>query len=244
MTSFPGSPSVRKARSSGSIRSTRWPASSSSSTTPTRSRGRLTAQHGGGAPSAGRGAATDRAASRRRFRSRSRSTPPTSSRQADAMAVDDRASTRRWPPWRCSCTRSRRSSSPTRCWPALGVIEVIPPEAPLTLFVWGPKRVVPVKHHRLHDHRGGVRPRRSTRFAPRSALGARRPQLPRPGAAERRRRAVHGPPGRQGSDGHHRRRGQRSPARYPAQSSAQHRLRAEIMFDTTSRYSGLETTGD
>jgi hypothetical protein len=28
---------------------------------------------------------------------------------------------------------------------AAGVIEVIPPEAPLTLFVWGPKRVLPVK---------------------------------------------------------------------------------------------------
>jgi hypothetical protein len=28
---------------------------------------------------------------------------------------------------------------------AFGVIEVIPPEAPLTLFVWGPKRVVPVR---------------------------------------------------------------------------------------------------
>jgi hypothetical protein len=28
---------------------------------------------------------------------------------------------------------------------ALGVIEVIPPEAPLTLFVWGPKRVLPVR---------------------------------------------------------------------------------------------------
>jgi hypothetical protein len=27
----------------------------------------------------------------------------------------------------------------------LGIIEVIPPEAPLTLFVWGPKRVVPVR---------------------------------------------------------------------------------------------------
>jgi len=26
-----------------------------------------------------------------------------------------------------------------------GIIEVIPPEAPLTLFVWGPKRVVPVR---------------------------------------------------------------------------------------------------
>jgi len=28
---------------------------------------------------------------------------------------------------------------------AAGVIEVIPPEAPLTLFVWGPKRVLPVR---------------------------------------------------------------------------------------------------
>src|SRR5215213_7500764 len=27
----------------------------------------------------------------------------------------------------------------------LGVIEVVPPEAPLTLFVWGPKRVLPVR---------------------------------------------------------------------------------------------------
>jgi hypothetical protein len=27
----------------------------------------------------------------------------------------------------------------------LGIIEVIPPEAPLTLFVWGPKRVLPVR---------------------------------------------------------------------------------------------------
>jgi hypothetical protein len=27
----------------------------------------------------------------------------------------------------------------------VGVIEVIPPEAPLTLFVWGPKRILPVR---------------------------------------------------------------------------------------------------
>jgi hypothetical protein len=27
----------------------------------------------------------------------------------------------------------------------IGVIEVIPPEAPLTLFIWGIKRVVPVR---------------------------------------------------------------------------------------------------
>jgi len=27
----------------------------------------------------------------------------------------------------------------------LGVIEVVPPEAPLTLFVWGPRRVLPVR---------------------------------------------------------------------------------------------------
>jgi hypothetical protein len=28
---------------------------------------------------------------------------------------------------------------------AAGVIEIIPPEAPLTLFVWGPKRILPVR---------------------------------------------------------------------------------------------------
>lgn len=28
---------------------------------------------------------------------------------------------------------------------ALGILEVVPPEAPLTLLVWGPKRVVPVR---------------------------------------------------------------------------------------------------
>ena len=28
---------------------------------------------------------------------------------------------------------------------ALGTIEIIPPEAPMTLFIWGPKRVLPVR---------------------------------------------------------------------------------------------------
>src|SRR5256885_457995 len=28
---------------------------------------------------------------------------------------------------------------------AFGVLEVIPPEAPLTLLVWGPKRIVPIR---------------------------------------------------------------------------------------------------
>jgi hypothetical protein len=28
---------------------------------------------------------------------------------------------------------------------ALGTIEIVPPEAPLTLFIWGPKRIVPVR---------------------------------------------------------------------------------------------------
>jgi hypothetical protein len=27
----------------------------------------------------------------------------------------------------------------------LGLLEIVPPEAPLTLFVWGPSRVVPVR---------------------------------------------------------------------------------------------------
>lgn len=32
---------------------------------------------------------------------------------------------------------------------AAGIIEVIPPEAPLTLFVWGPSRILPVRVTRL-----------------------------------------------------------------------------------------------
>jgi len=28
---------------------------------------------------------------------------------------------------------------------ALGTIEIVPPEAPMTLFIWGPKRIVPVR---------------------------------------------------------------------------------------------------
>ena len=32
---------------------------------------------------------------------------------------------------------------------AAGIIEVIPPEAPLTLFVWGPSRILPVRLTRL-----------------------------------------------------------------------------------------------
>jgi hypothetical protein len=28
---------------------------------------------------------------------------------------------------------------------AVGTIEIIPPEAPMTLFIWGPKRVLPVR---------------------------------------------------------------------------------------------------
>jgi hypothetical protein len=32
---------------------------------------------------------------------------------------------------------------------ALGVIELIPPEAPLTLLVWGPKRILPVRINEL-----------------------------------------------------------------------------------------------
>ena len=42
-------------------------------------------------------------------------------------------------------------------------------EAPLTLFVWSKSRVVPVRVTDFSDHRGGVRSRRSTRSAPRSA---------------------------------------------------------------------------
>ena len=40
---------------------------------------------------------------------------------------------------------------------AVGTIEMIPPAAPLTLFIWGPKRVVPVRLDRVH-----ASPRRPT----------------------------------------------------------------------------------
>ena len=39
-----------------------------------------------------------------------------------------------------------------------GVIEIVPPDGPLTVLVWGPRRVVPVQAHGLQHHRGGVRP--------------------------------------------------------------------------------------
>ena len=38
-----------------------------------------------------------------------------------------------------------RSSSPTRCSWRIGTIEVLPPVGPFTLFVWGAKRVLPVR---------------------------------------------------------------------------------------------------
>ena len=47
--------------------------------------------------------------------------------------------------WRCSSTRRARSSSRTRSLAAVGTIELVAPEAPLTLFIWGIKRIVPVR---------------------------------------------------------------------------------------------------
>ncbi len=44
-----------------------------------------------------------------------------------------------------------------------GTIEVLPPEAPLTVLVWGPGRVVPVRVESLDDPRAGVRHRLSCR---------------------------------------------------------------------------------
>ena len=38
-----------------------------------------------------------------------------------------------------------------------GTLEIVPMDAPLTLFVWSKERVVPVKHHRVQHHRGDVR---------------------------------------------------------------------------------------
>ena len=41
---------------------------------------------------------------------------------------------------------------------AVGIIEVIPPEAPLTLLRLGPEARAAGAAHRAHDHRGGLRP--------------------------------------------------------------------------------------
>ena len=38
-----------------------------------------------------------------------------------------------------------------------GNIELIPPEAPMTLFVWGPQRVLPVRVDKFQHHRAVVR---------------------------------------------------------------------------------------
>ena len=124
---------------------------------------------------------------RRRSSSTSRSTPPTSSRRATrspaqlgvlpgARLAGDAALP--------EVGARDRERGPRR----LGVIEVIPPEAPLTLFVWGLKRVLPVRLTELHDHRGGLRPvpEPDPRQGPPRAPGA---QLPRPRAPQRRRRA-------------------------------------------------------
>ena len=40
---------------------------------------------------------------------------------------------------------------------ATGTIEIIPPMGPFTVFIWGARRVVPVRLHRLPDNRGSLR---------------------------------------------------------------------------------------
>lgn len=42
---------------------------------------------------------------------------------------------------------------------AAGIIEIIPPEAPLTLFIWGPSRVLPVRLTRLTIHEEAYDPK-------------------------------------------------------------------------------------
>ncbi len=107
----------------------------------------------------------------RRSSSRPRSTRPTGSSDPDAEPAtpSSSASTRSSPRSRRSSTRAPTTSRRTTRWPRPGVLEVLPLEAPLTLFVWSRQRVVPGPGHRPVDHRGGLRRRRSTRSGRRSA---------------------------------------------------------------------------
>ena len=119
-------------------------------------------------------------------------------RDRPARATRTRTPTRSSSASTRSSPRSRRSSSraPTTCRrttrsPASGVLEMLPIEAPLTLFVWSKQRVVPVRVTDLSITEEAFDVA-STRSAPRcqpraaGALG-RRPRLRPP-----RRHAVHG----------------------------------------------------
>ena len=83
---------------------------------------------------------------------------------------------------------------------AAGVIEVVAPEAPLTLLVWGPKRVLPVRMNGFTIAEEAFDPSLNPIRA-KVSLDLTRPQLRRPRARQRRRSAVHGPPDREGGDG-------------------------------------------
>ena len=74
----------------------------------------------------------------------SRSTPPTSWRAATRWPRRS-ASTPSCPRWRCCSTRRAPSSIANTALALAGTIEVVPPLAPLTLLVWGVKRVLPVR---------------------------------------------------------------------------------------------------
>ena len=83
---------------------------------------------------------------------------------------------------------------------ALGTIEILPPVAPLTLFVWGPKRVLRGQAHRAGHHGGGAR--RQAEPDPREGLArAARAHLQRPAARAPRLLAVPRAPGGEGGDG-------------------------------------------
>jgi hypothetical protein len=81
-----------------------------------------------------------------------------------------------------------------------GTIELIPPEAPLTLFIWGPKRVLPVRLATFsiveEAYDVDLNPIRAQR-EPRTT----RPQLQRPVADESWLLPVPRAPGDQGSHG-------------------------------------------
>ena len=100
------------------------------------------------------------------------------------------------PPWRCCSTPRARWSSPTPPCSWRGTIEIIPPVAPLTLFVWGPKRVLPVRLTKFSiTEEAYDLPEPDPRQGLAGPAGA---HLQRPPGDPPRLLALPGPPGREG----------------------------------------------
>ena len=132
---------------------------------------------------------------------RPRSTPPTSSNSPIRIR----------PPWRSASSRSFRR---WRCWSIprasslianealtlLGTIEILPMEQALTVFVWNPSRITPVRMTSIDiteeafDSDAQPDPRQG--LAEHAGAQRQRHRIPQPG-----RRALHGLPDREGGAG-------------------------------------------